>query len=76
MDLSNCIRVYLRSSGSELKLKQMELSFRIILVEGSTRGMEEKLRRPIFWISFHKLSLWIYEITFTFIWGRPEVNGS
>jgi len=38
----------------------MELGFRIILIGGSTRGLKQKLRQPVFLISFHNLSLWIY----------------
>ena len=68
--------VHLGSSVSESELKRMELGFRIILVGGSTRGMEQKLRRPLFWIYFHNLSQWIYEILFASIRGRPEVNRS
>ena len=39
-----------------------KLSFRTILLGDRTREMENFLSRPVFWIFFDDLSLWIYKI--------------
>ena len=47
---------------SHLELIRRELGFRTIPLGVSTREMEKILSRPVFWIFFDDLSLWIYKM--------------